>query len=129
VVEDAATRSGPHATLRVHPEEHAPDATPQHISRPPPPVIVVITIQLLPPLRNQGDRGCRGDGGAGTTVGDDWMRKLRIPLLLSADMSMRPGMNALWRVNAEEMAAHHAGALTVGVRQANTMTALVRECR
>jgi len=45
--------------------------------------------------------------------------------LLSADMSTRREMNALRRVNAEEMAAHHAGALVAGVRQANAMAALV----
>jgi hypothetical protein len=36
--------------------------------------------------------------------------------LLSADMSTRRDMNALRRVNVEEMAAHHAGALAAGVR-------------
>ena len=45
--------------------------------------------------------------------------------LLSADMSTRREMNALRRVNAEEMAAHHAGALAAEVRQANAMAALV----
>jgi pyruvate/2-oxoglutarate dehydrogenase complex dihydrolipoamide acyltransferase (E2) component len=45
--------------------------------------------------------------------------------LLSADMSTRREMNALRRVNAEEMAAHHAGALAAGVRQANAMATLV----
>jgi hypothetical protein len=48
--------------------------------------------------------------------------------MLSADMSTRREMNALRRVNAEEMAAHHAGALAVGVRQANAMAALVDLC-
>jgi small subunit ribosomal protein S15 len=45
--------------------------------------------------------------------------------LLSADMSTRREMNALRRVKAEEMAAHHEGALAAGVEQANVMAALV----
>jgi small subunit ribosomal protein S15 len=45
--------------------------------------------------------------------------------MLSADMSTRREMNAHRRVNAEEMAVHHAGALAAGVRQANAMAALV----
>jgi small subunit ribosomal protein S15 len=45
--------------------------------------------------------------------------------LLSADMSTRREMNALRRVNVEEMAAHHGGALAVGGRQANAMAAVV----
>jgi len=45
--------------------------------------------------------------------------------LLSADMSTRREMNALRRVNAEEMAAHHEDALAAGVGQANAMAALV----
>jgi small subunit ribosomal protein S15 len=45
--------------------------------------------------------------------------------LFSADMSTRREMNALRRVNAEEMAAHHAGGLAVSVRQANVMAAIV----
>jgi hypothetical protein len=45
--------------------------------------------------------------------------------MLSADTSTRREMNALCRVNAEEVAAHHAGALAAGVRQANVMAALV----
>jgi small subunit ribosomal protein S15 len=41
-----------------------------------------------------------------------------LPLLSADVMTLR-------RVNAEEMAAHHAGALTTGVRQADAMAALV----
>jgi hypothetical protein len=40
-------------------------------------------------------------------------------------MNTRREMNALPRVNAEEMAAHHAGALAAGVRSANAMDAPV----
>ena len=47
-----------------------------------------------------------------------------LPLLL-ADMSSRWEMNALRRVNAEKMAAHHACALAAGVSHAKAMAALV----
>jgi hypothetical protein len=40
-------------------------------------------------------------------------------------MSPRREMNALRRVNVEEMVAHHGGALAVGVRQVNAMAAVV----
>jgi small subunit ribosomal protein S15 len=55
---------------------------------------------------------------------DAWAEHL---LFLSADISIRPEMDALRRVNAEEMAAHHAATLTAGVRQANAMATLVGE--
>jgi hypothetical protein len=48
----------------------------------------------------------------------EWEKKMvfkHLPLL-SADMSTRREMNALRRVNAEEMAAHHTGALAGSAR-------------
>jgi hypothetical protein len=38
-------------------------------------------------------------------------------------------MNALRQVNGEEMAAHHAGAVAAGVRQANAMAGIAFENR
>jgi small subunit ribosomal protein S15 len=60
----------------------------------------------------------------------EWEKKMvfeHLPLL-SVDMSTRREMNALHRVNAEEMAAHHAGALAVSVWQVNVMAAIVDLC-
>jgi hypothetical protein len=47
------------------------------------------------------------------------------PPLLSVDMSTRREMNALRRVNAEEIAANHACALGAGIRRALAMAAFV----
>jgi hypothetical protein len=48
--------------------------------------------------------------------------------LFSVDMSTRWEMNSLRRVNVEEMAAHHDGALAAGVRQANAKATFVDLC-
>ena len=120
------------ARVLVRHEELAPDAAPQRISLP-----------------ATSDGGSNPDTATATMteaaeVGAAEETEVRVPPslafgmrerekrmvfehlpMLSADMSTRREMNALRRVNAEEMASHHAGALAVGVRQANAMAALV----
>lgn len=109
----------------MRPEELGPDAPSQRI--------------LLP-----ADDGAAGAAGAVAAEGVVGTAEVRVPPslafgmreqekrmvfehlpLLSADMSTRREMNALRRVKAEEMAAHHKGALAAGVGQANVMAALV----
>jgi small subunit ribosomal protein S15 len=116
----------------VRPEELAPDAAPERISLP----------ATSDSSSNPDTAAAAAAEAAG--VGAVEETEVRVPPslafgmrerekrmvfehlpLLSADMSTRREMNALQRVKAEEMAAHHAGALAVGVRQANAMAALV----
>ena len=113
--------------MLVRPEELQPDAPSQRISLP-------VDDGASAPA---AAAGVGAEGVVGTA-------EVRVPLLLafgmrerekrmvfehlpllSADMSTRREMNALRRVKAEEMAAHHEGALAAGVGQANVMAALV----
>ena len=119
---DAKWASCDLARVLVRPEELGPDALSRRISLP-------------------ADDGAAGAAAAAGGVGT---AEVRVPPslafgmreqekrmvfehlpLLSADMSTRREMNALRRVKAEEMAAHHEGALAAGVEQANLMAALV----
>ena len=122
---DAKWASCDLARVLVHPEELGADAPTQRISLP-------------------VDDGAGAVAGVGAAEGVVSAAEVRVPPslafgmrerekrmvfehlpLLSADMSTRREMNALRRVKAEEMAAHHEGALAAGVEQANVMAALV----
>jgi small subunit ribosomal protein S15 len=121
------------ARVLVRPEELAPDAAPQRISLP-----------ATSDSSSNPDTAAAAATTEAAEVGAAEETEVRVPPslafgmrerekrmvfehlpLLSADMSTRREMNALRRVNVEEMAAHHAGALAAGARQANAMAAMV----
>jgi hypothetical protein len=99
------------------------------------PMVVLISISPLLPLQSQGDgeRQSRRVWVAPSPTLRMREREKRIvtlPLsehlpLLAADTNTRREMNALRRVNAEEMAAYHACALGTCVRRSLAVAAFV----
>jgi len=113
------------ARVLVRPEELAPDAPAQPISLPvaDSATSAAAAEERVPPSLAYGV-GAPPSLAYGMREREKRMVFEHLPLL-SADMSTRREMNALRRVNAEEMAAHHEDALAAGVGQANAMAALV----